>query len=96
MSENGEQLKTASLPGLNFDESEYGFIEVGKRKLRKIPFSDWLPRDFEDVLCTIGDSDELKIGYYSPGSNAMFVELSGVETKFNVEKMGYWLKPVVE
>ena len=82
------------LPGLNADLSVYMVREFGKKKFREIPFSDWLPPDFVDVLCTIKGDQELRVGYYSPGRNVMVAEYNGRAREFSAKELDYWLKVV--
>lgn len=94
MNEKERQQKTASLPGLNINPGDYQTIWNGKKQVRQIPFSDWLPPDFVNVLCTIGIEHELHIGYYSPGRNSMMLEVDGKLVEFKSSDLGFWLKAV--
>lgn len=94
MNENERPQKTASLPGLNINADDYQAIWIGKKQVKQIPFSDWLPPDFVNVLCTIGNDQELHIGYYSPGRNSMMLEVDGKLVEFKSSDLGFWLKAV--
>lgn len=94
MSEKENPQKTASLPGLNINADEYQTIWIGKKQVKQIPFSDWLPPDFVNVLCTIGIEQELHIGYYSPCRNSMMLEVDGKLVEFKSSDLGFWLKSV--
>lgn len=94
MREKENPQKTASLPGLNINADEYQVIWIGKKQVKQIPFSDWLPPDFVNVLCTIGIEQELHIGYYSPGRNSMMLEFDGKLVEFKSSDLGFWLKAV--
>lgn len=94
MSEKENPQKTASLPGLNINADEYQAIWIGKKHVKQIPFSDWLPPDFVNVLCTIGIEQELHIGYYSPIRNSMMLEVDGKLVEFKSSDLGFWLKAV--
>ena len=94
MSEKEKPKKTVSLPGLNINSDDYQTIWIGKKQVKKIPFSDWLPPDFVNVLCTIGSEQELHIGYYSPGRNSMMLEVCGKLVEFKSSDIGFWLKAV--
>lgn len=94
MSENEKTQRTTSLPGLNINSDDYQTIWIGKKQVKQIPFSDWLPPDFVNVLCTIGIEQELHIGYYSPGRNSMMLEVDGKLVEFKSSDLGFWLKAV--
>ena len=94
MSENEKQQRATSLPGLSINLDDYQTIWIGKKQVKKIPFSDWLPPDFVNVLCTIGIEQELHIGYYSPGRNSMMLEVNGKLVEFKSSDLGFWLKAV--
>lgn len=94
MSEKENPQKTESLPGLNINADEYQAIWIGKKQVKQIPFSDWLPPDFVNVLCTIGIEQELHIGYYSQGRNSMMLEVDGKLVEFKSSDLGFWLKAV--
>lgn len=94
MSEKENPQKTASLPGLNINADDYQTIWIGKKQVKQIPFSDWLPPDFVNVLCTIGIERELHIGYYSPSRNSMMLEVDGKLVEFKSSDLGFWLKAV--
>ncbi|QXV82474.1 hypothetical protein bas13_0037 [Escherichia phage LeonhardEuler] len=94
LSENEKQQRATSLPGLNINLDDYQTIWIGKKQVKKIPFSDWLPPDFVNVLCTIGIEQELHIGYYSPGRNSMMLEVNGKLVEFKSSDLGFWLKAV--
>ena len=94
MSEKENPQKTASLPGLNINADDYQTIWIGKKQVKQIPFSDWLPPDFVNVLCTIGIEQELHIGYYSPSRNSMMLEVDGKLVEFKSSVLGFWLKAV--
>lgn len=85
-----------NLPGLNADFSKYKGDTFKGKTTKKIPFADWLPPDFVDVLCTIKNDPELRVGYYSPGRNVIVAEFKGIATEFKAEEMDYWLKVTVE
>lgn len=78
-----------SLPGLMIDAEKYQYYSEVNYKM--IPFSDWFPPDFADVLCDIGG--ELRIMYYSPARNCMVLNegLSAGES-VNSNLLTYWLK----
>lgn len=86
--------ESQNLPGLNADLTGYVVREFGKKKFREIPFADWLPSDFVDVLCTTKDNHELHVGYYSPIRNVMVLEYNGRAREFSVKDLNYWLKVV--
>lgn len=94
MSENERTQRATSLPGLNINSDYYQTIWIGKRQVKQIPFSDWLPPDFVNVLCTIGIEQELHIGYYSPGRNSMMLEVDGKLVEFKSSDLEFWLKAV--
>lgn len=61
------------LPGLNFNPAGYDDVKIIVGDMagnyKEIPFSDWLPPDFEDVWCARGGSyNEM---YYSPATGMM-------------------------
>lgn len=58
-----------NLPGLNIDAEKYPLTWQGSDKFRVIPFADWLPPDFEDVLCSRGGG--FKMMYFSPATGMM-------------------------
>ena len=43
-----------NLPGLDFDADKYPTCSNNDETFAIIPFADWLPSDFEDVLCSRG------------------------------------------
>lgn len=94
MNESERQQKTVSLPGLNINLDDYQTIWIGNKRVKKIPFADWLPPDFVNVLCTIVIEQELHIGYYSPGRNSMMLEVDGKLVEFKSSDLGFWLKAV--
>ena len=58
-----------NLPGLNFDVSKYPTGSTSTATFSIIPFSDWLPPDFEDVPCIV--NGVYVSMYYSPASGMM-------------------------
>lgn len=60
---------TRELPGLNGNFDDYPIVEFEGEKYREIPFSDWLPSDFETVPCSRGGG--LIPMWYSPARNLM-------------------------
>ena len=78
-------------PGLNINTSEYNIRQVGNEKFAVIPFSDWLPPDFEDVV-TVGPGFINKM-YYSPSANMMVPsELGPAGVAISAKDLKYWLK----
>ncbi|QIG62059.1 hypothetical protein [Citrobacter phage IME-JL8] len=65
----------ANLPGLNGSFDYYPKIEIEGEVFKIVPFSDWLPSDFETVLCSRGGG-YIKM-WYSPLKNMMVFEDSG-------------------
>lgn len=59
------------LPGLDFNPMIYATYDaqITDGDYRMIPFSDWWPSDFEDVLCSRGGA--LKKMYFSPSTLMM-------------------------
>lgn len=95
MNSSAKSNNEAKLPGLNGDLSCYIVREFGGNKFREIPFADWLPPDFSDVLVTIKGSHELHIAWYSPARNLMIIEVGGRAREFNIDDLDYWLKKVL-
>ncbi|ATN94085.1 hypothetical protein HOS16_gp07 [Shigella phage vB_SflS-ISF001] len=95
MRESEKQQRTTSLPGLNINGDAYQTIWIGKKQVKKTPFSVWLPPDFANVLCSIGIDQVLHIGYYSPGINSMMLEVDAKLVEFKWSDLGFWLKAVV-
>jgi hypothetical protein len=58
-----------NLPGLNFDAGVYPTCSNNDETFAIIPFSDWLPSDFEDVPCSRGCGYRLM--YFSPSTGMM-------------------------
>lgn len=71
------------LPGLDFDPMRYEIIEMNGMTVAKILFSDWLPPDHEDVLCSLGGGWSSM--YFSPASGMMVPSDS--------ERAGFAIKP---
>lgn len=63
------------LPGLNGNFDSYTETEFEGEVFKIIPFADWLPSDFETVLCSRGGG-YIKM-WYSPLKNMMVFEDSG-------------------
>lgn len=83
-----------NLPGLDFDESKYPVVFFGEKPYRKIPFADWIPPDYLDVLVQIGVG-KAELMYYSPGCNMMMPsEYSPAIAALETEFLDYWLKEV--
>lgn len=83
-----------NLPGLNFDPFQYAEVEgITDGDYRKIPFSDWLPPDFEDVLCSRGGG--YKLMYFSPATGMMVpAETETAGEAIEPKDLDHWLKKV--
>lgn len=82
-----------NLPGLNFNPLQYPEYsdQVTDGDYRKIPFSDWLPPDFEDVLCSRGAG--LKAMYFSPSTGMMVpAETESAGAAMEPKDLEFWLK----
>lgn len=82
-----------NLPGLSFNPLEYPEYaeQITDGDYRVIPFSDWLPPDFEDVLCSRGGG--FKMMYFSPATGMMVpsdTEYAG--EAINPTELKEWLK----
>lgn len=83
------------LPHLSFDPLDYpeynGRITDGD--YRMIPFSDWLPPEFEDVLCSRGGA--FKMMYLSPLSVMMVPsETECASEAVEPSQLTIWLKKI--
>lgn len=57
-------------PGINPDFYAYPVVVFGCYRFAKVPFSDWMPPDFEDVHVHMG-GEKYELYWYSPSSGKM-------------------------
>lgn len=83
-----------NLPGLNMDASKYPTCSNNSETYAIIPFSDWLPPDHEDVLCSRGGGySEM---YYSPASGMMVPsDTENGHCAFEPKDLTNWLKKLL-
>lgn len=80
-----------NLPGLNMDASKYPITCNANGKFAIIPFSDWLPPDFQDVPCSRGGGEKLM--YYSPSTGMMVPsDTEDAGQALDSTELKYWLK----
>lgn len=75
------------------DFTIYETVVYGCRKFAKVPFSDWLPCDFEDVNVHMG-GEKFLVMHYSPSCHMMAKEVSPylMPTFYQIASLDYWLK----
>ena len=71
---------------MKFDPEKYPLMSNGARA---IPFSEWLPPDFEDVVSMGNAGWPLEV-YYSPLFNKIIETHS--DERVDLSKLDYWLK----
>lgn len=76
---------------MKFDPENYPVMRNGRA--RAIPFSEWLPPDWQDVTA-MGNAGWPVEVYYSPAFN-MVLDCSSGEP-IELSKLDYWLKDVSE
>lgn len=84
-----------TLPHLNFNPLDYP--EYSERltdgDYRVIPFADWFPPDFEDVLCSRGGA--FKMMYYSPSTGMMVPsDTESAGEALDPTQLNVWLKKI--
>ena len=79
-----------NLPGLNGDFIGYPEAHNNSERYQVIPFSDWLPPDFETVPCSRGGA--YMPMWYSPIKNIMFFDDGGEGVK--PSELATWLRKI--
>lgn len=74
---------------MKFDPSQYPIIN----SKRAIPFSEWLPPDFQDVHAVTVTGQKRNV-YYSPAYNQIIVSSTG--NPIPLILLEFWLKEVDE
>lgn len=84
-----------NLPHLDFNPYDYAEYagQVTDGYYRMIPFADWLPPDFEDVLCSRGGA--FKLMYFSPATGMMVPsETECASEALEPSQLTIWLKKI--
>lgn len=83
----------STFPGLNMQSDKYPMVMIDGEAFREIPFSDWIPSDFEDVNCSRGGG--LKKMYFSPSTGMMVPsESENASEAVEPSELKIWLKKV--